>query len=236
MSTQMKRLTAPRSWPLKRKITVWVTKQSPGPHAIENSMPAAIVLRDILKVCDTAKEAKRIIGNREILVDGKPIRSNKMPIGFMDVVSIPKIGANYRMLLTDKGKLTLVKISDAEAKWKLCRLQNKTTVTGGKTQLNLHDGRNIVLDKNEHKTGDVLKLSLEEKKISSSFPLAPGSLAMIVEGPHAGRTAVISECIEMRGPSPNVVKFEDGTETVRDHVFVIGVKKSAIELPEASAL
>ncbi|MCL2890949.1 MAG: 30S ribosomal protein S4e [Methanomassiliicoccaceae archaeon] len=232
----MKRLTAPRSWPLKRKITVWVTKQSPGPHAIENSMPAAIVLRDILKVCDTAKEAKRIIGNREILVDGKPIRSNKMPIGFMDVVSIPKIGANYRMLLTDKGKLTLVKISDAEAKWKLCRLQNKTTVTGGKTQLNLHDGRNIVLDKNEHKTGDVLKLSLEEKKISSSFPLAPGSLAMIVEGPHAGRTAVISECIEMRGPSPNVVKFEDGTETVRDHVFVIGVKKSAIELPEASAL
>jgi small subunit ribosomal protein S4e len=232
----MKRLTAPRSWPLKRKITVWVTKQSPGPHAIENSMPAAIVLRDILKVCDTAKEAKRIIGNREILVDGKPIRSNKMPIGFMDVVSIPKIGANYRMLLTDKGKLTLVKISDAEAKWKLCRLQNKTTVTGGKTQLNLHDGRNIVLDKNEYKTGDVLKLSLEEKKISSSFPLAPGSLAMIVEGPHAGRTAVISECIEMRGPSPNVVKFEDGTETVRDHVFVIGVKKSAIELPEASAL
>ena len=236
MSNQMKRLTAPRSWPLKRKITVWVTKQSPGPHAIENSMPAAIVLRDMLKVCDTAKEAKRIIGNREIFVDGKPIRSNKMPIGFMDVVSIPKINANYRMLLTDKGKLTLVKISDAEAKWKLCRLQNKTTVTGGKTQLNLHDGRNIVLAKNEYRTGDVLKLDLAEKKISSSYPLAPGSLAMIVEGPHAGRTAVISECIEMRGPSPNVVKFEDGTETVRDHVFVIGVKKSAIELPEASAL
>ena len=236
MSTQMKRLTAPRSWPLKRKITVWVTKQSPGSHAIESSMPAAIVLRDMLKVCDTAKEAKRIIGNREILVDGKPIRSNKMPIGFMDVVSIPKMNANYRMLLTDKGKLTLVKISDAEAKWKLCRLQNKTTVTGGRIQLNLHDGRNIVLAKNEYRTGDVLKLDLGEKKISSSFPLAPGSLAMIVEGPHAGRTAVISECIEMRGPSPNVVKFEDGTETVRDHVFVIGVKKSAIELPEASAL
>jgi len=232
----MKRLTAPRSWPLKRKITVWVTKQSPGSHAIESSMPAAIVLRDMLKVCDTAKEAKRIIGNREILVDGKPIRSNKMPIGFMDVVSIPKMNANYRMLLTDKGKLTLVKISDAEAKWKLCRLQNKTTVTGGRIQLNLHDGRNIVLAKNEYRTGDVLKLDLGEKKISSSFPLAPGSLAMIVEGPHAGRTAVISECIEMRGPSPNVVKFEDGTETVRDHVFVIGVKKSAIELPEASAL
>jgi len=237
MSNQMKRLTAPRSWPLKRKITVWVTKQSPGPHAIENSMPAAIVLRDMLKVCDTAKEAKRIIGNREVLVDGRPIKSNKIPIGFMDVVSIPKTKANYRMLLTDKGKLTLVKISDEEAKWKLCRLQNKTVVRGGKIQLNLHDGRNVVLKKNEYHTGDVLKIDLAgKKKIASSFPLAPGSLAMIVEGPHAGKTAVISECIEMRGPSPNVVKFEDGTETVRNHVFVIGVKKSSIELPEASIL
>jgi len=35
---------------------------------------------------------------------------------------------------------------------------------------------------------------------------------------------------------PNVVRFEDGTETVRENVFVIGVKKSAIKLPEASAL
>jgi len=236
MSTQMKRLTAPRSWPLKRKTNVWVTKQSPGPHAVENSMPAAIVLRDILKLCDTAKEAKRIIGNREILIDGKPLRSHKMPVGFMDVLSIPKLKANYRMLLTDKGKLSLVEISDAEAKWKLCRLQNKTTVRKGKTQLNLHDGRNVVLDKNEYKTGDVLKVDLDGQKISGTYPLAPGSLAMIVEGPHAGKTAVVSECIEMRGSSPNVVKFEDGTETVRDHVFVIGVKKSAIKLPEASIL
>ena len=236
MSTQMKRLAAPRSWPLKRKITVWVTKQSPGPHSIERSLPAAVVLRDMLKVCDTAKEAKRVIGNREILIDGRPLRSHKMPIGFMDVISIPKMNVNYRMLLTDKGKLTLVAISDEEAKWKLCRLQNKTTVRDGKIQLNLHDGRNIVIDKNEHKTGDVLKIELDGQKISSSYALGAGSLAMIVEGPHAGRTAVISECITRRGPGPNVVRFEDGTETVNDHVFVIGTKKPAIKLPEVSAL
>ena len=236
MSTQMKRLVAPRSWPLKRKISVWVTKQSPGPHAVDKSMPAAIVLRDMLKVCDTAKEAKRIIGNREVLVDGRPLRSHKMPIGLMDVVSIPKAGKNYRMLLTDKGKLTLVEISEDEAKWKLCKLQNKTTVRAGRTQLNMHDGRNIVLDKNEYKTGDVLKVDLDGQKVSGSYPLAPGSLAMIFEGPHAGKTAVISECIMRRGSTPNVVRFEDGTETVRNNVFVIGVKKAAIKLPEASIL
>jgi small subunit ribosomal protein S4e len=153
----------------------------------------------------------------------------------MDVVSIPRTNKNYRMLLTDKGKLTLIEISEAEAKWKLCKLQNKTTVRNGRIQLNLHDGRNIVLDKNEYKTGDVLKVDLEARKISASYPLAPGSLAMIFEGPHAGKTAVISECIMRRGSAANVVRFEDGTETVRDNVFVIGVKKSAIKLPEVSA-
>ncbi|MCL1983827.1 MAG: 30S ribosomal protein S4e [Methanomassiliicoccaceae archaeon] len=236
MSTQMKRLAAPRSWPLKRKITVWVTKQSPGPHAVEKSMPAAIVLRDMLKVCDTAKEAKRIIGNREILIDGRPLRSHKHPIGFMDVLSIPKMKKNYRMLLTDKGKLTLIEISESEAKWKLCRLQNKTSVRDGKFQLNMHDGRNIVLDKNKYNTGDVLKIELKDQKIDSLYPLAPGSLAMIVEGPHAGQTAVIAEYVETRSSSPNVVKFEDGTETVKGNVFVIGVKTSAIKLPEGGIL
>ncbi|MCL2712111.1 MAG: 30S ribosomal protein S4e [Methanomassiliicoccaceae archaeon] len=234
MSTQMKRLAAPRSWPLKRKLNVWVTKQSPGPHAVERSLPAAVVLRDMLKVCDTAKEAKRIIGNREILIDGKPLRSHKMPVGIMDVLSIPKMKKNYRMLLTDKGKLTLVEISEAEAKWKLCRLENKTTVSGGKIQMNLHDGRNIIAGNKQYRTGDVLKLDLQAKKVSEAFPLAPGSLAMITDGPHAGRTAVISEYIVTRGPSENIVKFEDGTETVKKHVFVIGVKKASIKMPEVS--
>lgn len=235
MSNQMKRLAAPRSWPLRRKITVWVTKQSPGAHPIEKSMPAVLVMRDMLKICDTAKEAKRIIGNREILVDGKPVRSPKAPLGLMDVISIPKMGKDYRMLLTDKGKFTLVPITADEAKWKLCRIEKKTTVTGGKTQLNLHDGRNIVLDKNEYKSGDVLKVELDGQKIKESFPLSEGAVIMIIEGNKAGQTSTVASTVEVRGPSPNIVKFTSGGETVKGNVFVIGTKKSAIKLPEASA-
>jgi len=236
MSNQMKRLTAPRSWPLRRKVTVWVTKQSPGAHSIEKSMPAVLVLRDMLKLCDTAKEAKRIIGSRDILVDGKPVKNPKMPIGLMDVVSIPKMKSEYRMLLTDKGKFTLQPISADEASWKLCRIENKTTVRGGKTQLNLHDGRNIVLDENKYKTGDVLKIEVKGQAIKESYPLTDGALIMVIEGNKAGRTALVSERVDTKGSAQNVVKFTDGGETVQGNVFVIGKKSPAIKLPEAGVL
>jgi len=192
------------------------------------------VLRDMLKLCDTAREAKRIIGNREVLVDGKPVKSPKMPVGLMDVVSIPKTKSEYRMLLTDKGKFTLHPISADEASWKLCRIENKTTVKGGKTQLNLHDGRNIVLDANKYKTGDVLKIAVKDQAIQETYPLAGGAVIMIIEGNKAGKTSLVSETINMKGSAENVVRFTDGGETVRGNVFVIGKNSPAIKIPEAS--
>ena len=43
MSNEMKRLTAPRSWPVKRKASHWITKPSPGAHAVEDSIPVNVV-------------------------------------------------------------------------------------------------------------------------------------------------------------------------------------------------
>ena len=34
-SNHLKRLAMPRSWPLPRKTTVWVTRPTPGAHALE---------------------------------------------------------------------------------------------------------------------------------------------------------------------------------------------------------
>ena len=235
MSDHMKRLAAPRSWPLKRKENVWTTKQCPGSHSVEESVPAAIMLRDILKVCDTSREAKRIVGNRDCLVDGKPVRSIKAPVGIMDVVSIPAMDLYYRVVLSDKGKIAVVAITKDEASWKLSMIENKTKVAGGKIQLNFHDGRNIVLDANKYKTGDVLKISVPDQKIEDAFELKAGATVLIFRGKHAGQTAVVSEYIVTKDASENVVRFKDGTETVKSNVFVIGGESAAIELPEASA-
>ncbi|MBQ8373405.1 MAG: 30S ribosomal protein S4e [Candidatus Methanomethylophilaceae archaeon] len=234
MSDHMKRLAAPRTWPLKRKVSVWVTKQSAGAHSIEDSMSAVTVLRDMVGACDTAREAKRIIGNREMFVDGKAVKNPKAPVGFMDVISIPKMNLNYRMLITDKGKLTLVPIDADEAAWELCRIENKTVVKGGKIQLNLSGGRNIVMDKNDYKCGDSLKVSFDGQKILDSYALAAGSTVLIKDGAHNGSIKTVKEVEVVRGSAPNLVLFTDGTQTIMDNCFVIGNEKAVITLPEAS--
>ena len=236
MSKSMKRLTAPRSWPVPRKTDQWITKPSSGPHSIGNSMPIVNVVRDMLQVCDTAGEGKRIIGNKDVLVDRRPVKGPKLPVGLMDVVSIPKLDQNYRMLLDRKGKFRLVRIGEGEENWKLCRIENKTTVRGGMTQLNLHDGRNIIVKKNEYRTGDVLKVEVPSQKILEVFPLSKGNTAMIISGAHAGEISVIEEYDITRTPTPNIIRFRDGTSTVKDNVFVVGTSAPVIELPEASAI
>ncbi len=163
-----------------------------------------------------------------------PLKNPKAPIGFMDVVSIPKTGKNYRMLLNDKGKLTMVGIGDDEAKWKLCRIEDKTRVKDGKIQLNLSGGRNMILDKNGYKTGDVLKIALEDQSIMDVYHLSKGAAAMVITGVHAGKTYTVSDYVEIRGPSPNIIRFDSGSETVKDNVFVVGTQSPAITLPEAS--
>ena len=106
-------------------------------------------------------------------------------------------------------------------------------VKGGKIQLNLHDGRNILLDKDQYKTGDVLQVSFENQKILGSFALESGAAALVSAGNHAGTVDTVSEYEVIKGPSENVVKFKSGTETVKSNVFVIGTGSPAITMPEA---
>lgn len=236
MSNEMKRLTAPRSWPVKRKTNHWIAKPSPGAHALEGSIPVTVVLRDMLQVCKTQAEVRSVISEKGILVDGKVVTNSKQGIGLMDVVTLPKSGIAYRMVMDRRGKLQLVKIPQEKTAWKLCRIENKSIVSGGKVQLNLHDGRNILVEKDSYKTGDVLKIEVPDQKVLEHYSLGKGCVSLITSGSHVGETAVVDEYVVTRLASENLVKFKDGTSTVKSNVFVIGAKAPEIELPEEAVI
>ena len=234
MGKHQKRIAAPRSWRIERKTAYWTVKPRPGPHPGDRSMPLLLIVRDMLKLADNSKEAKRILHEGNILVDGKQRKDHKFPVGIFDILSIPAIGANYMVLLDKKGKLSLVALGAEEASSKLCRVNNKTVIKGGVVQLNMYDGRNLLPGLGaEIKTHDSIMISLESNEILQRFAYKEGSKVMVIGGKHSAQTGEIEEIRIVRSPESNVVKIKpldggDSFETIDDYVFVVGEDKIAI--------
>jgi small subunit ribosomal protein S4e len=243
----LKRKPAPEFWPIHRKEAVWTVKPNAGPHPISRCIPLTLVLRNILGVAKTRSEVKTIIHEEKIMVDGKVQREELFPTGVMDVVSIPEVEKWYRILPYEKG-LFFHPISKDEAAFKLCRIENKKVLSGGNMQLNLHDGRNVLVEvKDPNKPEedvfhilDTLKISLPNQEILGHMKLAEGTPAIIVGGKNAGKhgriVAIEQRPRQKRRNSLVTVEDERGNrfQTTVDYVFVIGDKQPHISLPEAS--
>ena len=219
-SSHMKRLTMPRSWPLTRKTNIWVQKPNPGGHSDEMCMPLGIILRDVLGLAHSRREAKRMVATRKVMVDGRIETDSGRGVGLMDVLTVGD--DHYRCVLDKNGKLRYASISAKEAGHKLCRIDGKTTIKGGVTQLNLHDGRNILVDDaNKYNTMDTLVLDVESQKIEGHHKFEAGANCYLIGGSHTGGTAAMNEYLVKRSSKDNEVLFED-FGTIVDHVFVIG--------------
>ncbi|HOI70870.1 MAG TPA: 30S ribosomal protein S4e [Methanobacterium sp.] len=230
----LKRYKAPEKWPIHPKEYKWTVKTSPGSHALEKSLPLLIVVRDILKVADNAREAKIIINRGDILVDGRPIKDYKFPVGFMDVIETPKSEKYYRVLSDEKGRLLLHPITKRNKGFKLCRVVDKTTLKNGKIQLNLHDGRNV-LTEDQYKTADVVKMRVPSQEIKDHIKFEAGTLGMVTGGKHIGERGTIKDITITKSSMPNTVVIESKSgktfQTLKDYVFVLGEEKPLITLP-----
>ena len=245
-STGLKRKPSPRFWPIHRKEVTWVVKPSSGPHKGENCLPLALVLRDILGFASTRKEAKMIVSQGRILVDGKVRREDNFPLGLADVITILDADKNYRVLPSAKG-LVLQPIGVEEAKFKLCRIEDKKVTEDGSVQLNLHDGSNILVkvadpknpQEDVYETLATLKMSIPERQITDVIKLKEKDFAIITGGKNIGKYGKIVEIEKAEGKKRRntltTIEDEKGNryQTVLDFVFAIGEAKPTIMLVEA---
>jgi small subunit ribosomal protein S4e len=234
MGDHLKRLNAPDSWHIAKKTTKFITKTAPGPHNA-NAMPIAIWLRDHMGFARNLKEVKQILHQNDVIINGKPCRDPKMCIGIFDIIALPKINKFFRILRDKNGRHVSIPIDAEAAKTRLCKISNKTTVSGGKVQLNMRDGSNLLAD-NTYKPGDSIVLSLEPEtrfKIIDHFPFSVGNMAMVIGGRHSGKVARIIDIIKTPGSVPNKIILEDestGTrfDTIAPYIYVVGKKTPAI--------
>ncbi|MGQ4833176.1 MAG: 30S ribosomal protein S4e [Candidatus Asgardarchaeia archaeon] len=245
-SLKQKRISAPKIWPIHRKSYKFTIRALPGPHPKEASIPLLIILRDILGYANTKREAKRILSEGKVKVDGKIRRELGYPVGLMDVIELVPTNETYRVLPNKQGKLILHPIPKEEASFKLCSIYNKTTVRGGHIQLNLHDGRNIIIEVKDprnptedvFKTFDTIKLAIPKQRILDHIPFKEGVLALVVSGKNMGDIGRITKITRTQSPHANVVELQtlngEKIETTTSYVFPIGVEKPIISLPEMS--
>jgi small subunit ribosomal protein S4e len=229
---QIKRLAAPKSMKLLRKEMTWTVKSAPGPHGLESSVPLLMVIRDYLKLAGNAREAKKVIKEGQILVDGRAVYDPKIGLGFMDVLEIPSAKLHYRVVLDKKGRILMHELK-SKADFKLCRVQKKTMIKGKKVQVTLHDGRNIVTEKSEYGNGDVLKIAVPKQEVTEKFELKKGNTAYITDGKHAGEIGKIEEVLKgtaSRRPIVLIKSKEKEFSTPADYVFVVGKDKPVVDL------
>ncbi len=234
MTFRLKRRAAPRSWTVPRKGTKWVLRPSPGPHPQDRSIPLLLVLRDLQHVAASAREARVLLRSGSVRIDGKVASDLTRGVGLLDTVSLAApLDRHFRLVTNHRAKLVLVPIPPPEAGVKIGRVRAKHTTKGGRVEVTLHDGRNLLVDaKTPWKVGDSLKIELPGQKVLDHLPLKPGALAYVAGGSHVGELARV-ERIEVRNsPQPNLVHFEQGFSTVKEYVYVVGEQAPAITLGE----
>jgi small subunit ribosomal protein S4e len=156
----------------------------------------------------------------------------------MDVVRLPTLNRNYRVLLDHRGRLVLLEIDQAETSSKLCKIMRKDIVRGRRTQLSFHDGKTLVGDFDEFRPGDGVKLALPELKVLERFPFEKGATALVTGGKNVSKVGTITDIKLVEGSQPNIVTLEAIGETFQapeHYVFIVGKGKPAISLLGATA-
>ncbi len=219
----LKRYSIPKFWKMAKKENKYAITPRAGPHKKNECIPLLVLLRNVLEIADNSKEAQAVIKKGEILVDKKPRKDPNYPVGFMDIVEIPGAKKYYRIDVNSNG-LVVEEIKPAEANKKLCRIQNKKTLKGGVTQLNLHDGRNIRTEKKMYNTNDSILIELPSQKILKHYQFTERSPATVIAGKNIGIKGKVKEIFDrktMFEANRVVIQTKEGDmETVKEYVLV----------------
>lgn len=222
----LKSIAAPKTWPIKRKEEVYISKPYASGQKNEFVLPVSIIFKDVLKYCKTSKEVRMVLKEKGIMIDGKKVNDEHEALGLFSTLTITETSEHFRMTINKKGKLELKKIDKKEADLKPCKIQNKRVLGKDKIQINMSDGRNILVKKDEYKTGDALIISVPKQAVKEHVKLEKGTVIVLTGGKHIGSTGHV-EHIE-----GDKIKFQDGDkkvhETEKRYAFPIGTKKAAL--------
>jgi len=204
--SHLKRHAIPKSWPIQRKGTAFVVKPNMG---FSGALPILIILRDLLKVAQNRKEAKKMIHMKSILLNGKEVRDEKEGVLLFDIITFTSLKNNYRLTILKNKKFDMEEIKESEANTKIAKIIGKKMLKEKKVQLNLSDGRNF-LSNIKCNLNDSVLINLKNKKIEKCLPLKEDSEVIVFAGKHAGEKGKIKKINE----EGKIAEINNGKEKI----------------------
>jgi small subunit ribosomal protein S4e len=202
------RTQAIRQLPIPRKGTKYVARAASHVHS---GVPVVIAVRDMLKLANTSKEVKKMVNNRVLKVNGKEIKDIKEAIRLFNILEADK---SYKLTVLRTGRFAFEETKDD---FGLCKVVGKKILEKDKTQLNLHNGRNVI-SKEKVKVGDSVVLE-SGGKVKKIIPVEKGKEALVISGKSVGLTGKISD-VEGKKVKVNLNDLDKEVVLDTEHIIV----------------
>ncbi|MEM4756006.1 MAG: hypothetical protein QW594_02640 [Candidatus Woesearchaeota archaeon] len=193
--THRKRVSSPRTWKILRRTTRFILSPTCS-MSPDFGLPLGIILRDMLNLVSTIREAKYLLMNNSVLINGKRVRDVHAMVVFLDFISLGE--QQYQLQFSSSGVFTLVPITKVISPLKPYRVEGFTLAPKGLLQVRLFSGKNLLFSKDNAAT---LKAHVKKggsllydpnAPLLSYLPLAVGMHAIIYKGKKRGIQGTIT--------------------------------------------
>lgn len=215
-----KKSNMPTTWPVARKTRTARFIAVPQ-HAKTTALNLLFVMRDILGIAKTKKEAKKILHQGDVKVNNKVRKEETFPVQILDTISLEKSDNYYRLEIVNR-KFFLKEIKKNETSTKIVKISGKKFLSKDKVQMNLEDGTNLI-SKEKFSLGDSVILNSEKNTIDKILPLKEKAKVEIISGKHAGEKGELVEIIPIAKGNTYKIKLKESEVTLPyKTILVIG--------------
>lgn len=200
----LKRSEMPRAWPVPRKGTAYLARAS---HSKDSGISILFILRDLLKLARTRKEARYVLRNGNITINNKVRKDENFPVQVFDTIGLDKLKKYYRLDIVN-GKFNLVEISAKETERKIVKISGKKIINAKTIQMNLEDGQNFI-SHSKFSLGDSVVVNTKENKVEKILELKEGAKLEIVAGKYAGEEGKLKQIRALKRGTDYIVKIND---------------------------
>lgn len=215
MKRHLKRLNMPRTWKLPRKENKYIIRPNPG-KPLDLSLPVLTLLRDILGVVSTAKEARLVINEGKIFINHKKVLMPEQTVGMFDILSFTD--KHYQLIINEKNQLSVKEINEADSKTITTKIIGKTTLKKNKLQLTLLNGYNILVDKDEYQVGDTVVVNIPKFSIKTVKELKKGSKVFVYQGNHPAKVGTVED---LKGNVITIKTDKEVLSTLKEYAIAI---------------